>query len=346
MSSYTVGIADAQHKLTISKVWARNLDSGNLQHALHKVKRGYLNNPAAAGSIFQLTIDNTSAAIGFVGLQPRALSFNGCEYLAAALTDFAVDSDHRSAGPALMLMREAVQQGVSRFDLVYGLPNAHSHAICRRVGMSVLGTLSRYTLIISSKPKLSQRLHRAILPTISLFLDLILKIRGYWKVFRLRSRVSCRESTFEDEAIDRIWMLRSKQLILSHRASSIIRWRYQGSFDKAWRINIMRDNNNDDVGYVVWRLEKNLAVISDFFTIDPPRLTSAVLLAHAQLAKAEGAHSVTTCFLGSQDVVNEFARAGFFRSGGQADQLFLSKSSSLANTPLSQWYFTDFDLDD
>ena len=76
---------------------------------------------------------------------------------AAAIADFAVARDHRSLGPALMLIRAIASLGSERFDLVYGLPNPSATAVCRRGGLRQIGAVQRYVKVLRWQYLLARR---------------------------------------------------------------------------------------------------------------------------------------------------------------------------------------------
>ncbi|ASJ74802.1 hypothetical protein [Granulosicoccus antarcticus] len=348
MNRYAVSEVSAETDAPpICELWARNLESGCIEHAKGKLQQGYVANPAAKGALFVIReeVDSDPALAGVIGLHPRRFFQNGHQWLAATLADFSVDSAHRSAGPALMLMRTALNAGRERFPLIIGIPNSHSYAICRRAGMTPLGTLTKYTLISASRQRLAQRINRHLLPVAAPILDLTLKCRLIWKNLGLRPALNCREASFDDAELDRIWAQRPPALLVSDRSASMLRWRYCRNGVKPWRINIMQEPGGVDCGYVVWRLEDGLAVIGDFFSIEPSRLTASLLRAHARSAFAAGAHSVSASFLGSESITSAFYRAGYFLAESPGETVLVAKDMSFGEVTLSDCYLTTYDND-
>ena len=126
----------------------------------------------------------------------------------------------------------------------------------------------------------------------------------------------------------------------------MLRWRY-GFEDRAqWRLAIFQDEGGDECGYVIWRMEDGLALISDFFSTDPQGLTGALLHAHAQFVFAAGAHSVSASFLGPQWGETAFLSAGYFLAETPGDRVLVAREMSFGELSPSQCYFTAYDNDD
>lgn len=346
MTRYTVAELNPETDAAgVCDVWVRNLDLGSAEHAKDKLHHGYLANPAASGNLFALREEGSSVLAGVVGLHPRRFFLGSQEYPATTMADFAVESQHRSAGPALMLMRAALAAGRDRFKLVIGIPNSRSYAICRRAGMAPLGTLAGYTLVGSSRQKLAQRISSRWLPLATPIVDLALRCRLAWKNLGIRPVLSCRDASFDDPSLDRIWSERLPSLLLSDRSASMLLWRYCRKDSRTWRVTLMQESGDIDCGYVIWRMDDGLAVIGDFFSVDPVRLTAALLRAHARHAFATGAHSISASFLGLESVSSDFLRAGYFLAKSPGERLLVATDMSYGELSLSQCYLTTYDND-
>jgi len=346
MSDYTTTeacpVEDAEE---ICALWVNNLESGCMMHASKKLEKAYASNPVMKGTMIQIH-DKLNTSAGTIGLLPRRFFYNCKGKISVALADFTVDAAHRSAGPALMLKRRAILTGIERFAFIFGLPNIHARAISRRAGMCSLGTFHRYTLVLKSKSRLSRYMKPRWVPFFAPIVDRALALRRYWKAHATIPVLSCRASSFSDPAIDRIWAQRPTCLLLSDRSTQVLEWRYSWTLEKQWRISVFEQADNIDAGYIVWRIEDDLIIISDFFCIDPAKLTRSLLAAFIKHAKAENAHSITVNFLGSPQVISAFLDIGFLCSNAPGDPVYVANESQINDIPAASWYLTDYDNDD
>ncbi len=114
----------------IQSLWVKSLVGHDLRSARDKLHHGYLANPAGRGTVILLKAGGLEEAQGAQGLHPRLFHHGAHPIRAVGLADYVVNAEHRSLGPALMLMRRGAQLGAERFELVYGLPNAKAAPVC------------------------------------------------------------------------------------------------------------------------------------------------------------------------------------------------------------------------
>jgi hypothetical protein len=134
------------------------------------LRTGYLTNPAGEGVCAAALRRRRPNAEGVQCLHPRTFHL-GAQYHGACIADFAVSREHRSLGPALMLLRRIAEVGVERFDLVYGLPNAKSTAVCKRAGLKCIGYIRRYVKVLRLRDQLARRIPTWMATSIALSSD-------------------------------------------------------------------------------------------------------------------------------------------------------------------------------
>jgi hypothetical protein len=327
-------------------LWLHNLASCTEMAATTKLDLGYLANPASRGSIALLRTVPEAEIVGVQGLHPRVFHLGPTRISAANLADFAVSTSHRSLGPALMLMRHAMASAAARFDLVYGLPNAKSAAVCRRAGLRSVGTIQRFAKPLRSRSLLARRIHPGLAAVLAPLVDIGLQLRDAWRQRAGNHPLSCREASFDDPAIDAIWARRSNDLLLSERSASMLRWRYGLPGRGDWRITIAEAPDKTPVGYVVWQLQGGLASASDFFSTAPHAQTAALMSAFGTHARQQGADVVSVLFFGL-GAVSEALRQADFSVRGQDALVFVGHASPdiAAVDPATRWYTTGFDND-
>jgi hypothetical protein len=298
---------------SVKALWQRNLDGVNEERASEKLQVGYLVNPAGTGKGVLLFASDRNEPVGVICLHSRRLHLGAIIFRAANLADYAVDSTHRTLGPALMLMKQALSLGQQHLDLLYGLPNPSSTAVCVRAGLSRLGDVRRHRRILSGRHPRVQAfpipLSRIIGSGVSGCLKAWDAVRSLW----LGPRLRCHDASLGDAVVDEVWAARPRDMLLSERSADMLRWRYARSHGGRWQLCAVRDLHGDAFGYVVWRDCRGLAFISDFFSIDPRRTTAALLNAFCRYARLRGVHTVTLEFFGADEVQEALARVGFRR---------------------------------
>ena len=345
---YQTEVADlGRSAQEIARLWIENLRGySSAQSANHRLRTGYLTNPAGEGVALLLYADDDRMPKGVQCLHPRTFHLGAQRFHGACIADFAVSREHRSLGPALMLLRRIAEVGVERFDLVYGLPNAKSTAVCKRAGLKCIGYIRRYVKVLRLRDQLARRIPTWMATSIALSSDPLLRCRDLLRSFSAGPRLTCRPTTWSDAKLDLLWAQRPKDMLLSDRSSRSLTWRFNSIDSTMWQVCLIEDQAGAPHGYVVWSRHGQVAKVGDFFAPAMQQSVTAMMLAFARLARAEGASSVSVEFFGDQAVVSALMRAGMLEREDQ-QPVFEVDASLLAGKAEAKphSYLTCFDSD-
>ena len=350
----------ASHPSEVLTLWINNLPGYDPANARAKLQLGYLANPAGASHVLLLMAEDTQGlqraegvqglqrAEGVQGLHARLFQIGAQTLRVAALADLVVNPDHRSLGPALMLMRRSVEIAGEHFDLAYGLPNERAAAVCARAGLRALGSLKRYAKPLASREKLGQRISPGLAMLFAPLIDRVLTARDAWRGAKLGLRLTCRSSSWNNPALDEVWAQRSAGLLLSQRTGDMLRWRFDGArlpqSSPRWEICIAHDASSAVQGYVVWRQNAGFFEVGDFFVKDVPLHLTPMMLGFARFAKRHQAVSISVQFFGDPRVAQGLLAAGMQLRPEEA-AVFIGASAPTELTDPDIWYLTAFDND-
>jgi len=329
----------------------RNIDGISEQAAHRKWASGYVGNAAGEGFGMGLQIEGGTAWVGALCLQARRWHKGQTAQTVFCLADFNVDAEHRSLGPALALMKAAIAEAETREAAVYGFPNAAARGLVKRAGLIPLGCMQCFGKLLSSRflgrhhadshgaeqgflRRCAARLAPVVDPILWLLDALQTLLRGHG--------ARAYHADFEQPWMDTLWAARDEQLRLSERSAATVAWRYRSDLREGWRVARIDTGKGTPLGYVVWRLNTELAEVGDLFCAQPRAGITAILLAFSPLARREGAMAISLEFLGNAQVAANIRRAGFF-SRPTTDEV-LGKGISAAEVAVNG-YFTGFDRD-
>lgn len=305
------------------ELWCAGLGM-SLQAARAKLEIAYLANPAGIGEALGLESGADPLPVGAQCLHLRRFSFQGEPIPAACLSDFVVTQAHRSAGPAVMLMRAAATRAGDLATLVYGFPNAKAAAVCARAGLRRAGELQRMGKLLrlralqrDAKQSLPMRLAAPIVDGALAVADIALQwLHGL-------GRARCEHAPLDDPRLDMLWERRVPSLCLSERSSTMVAWRYRyDREDGDWQLLLVTRGRGEPWGYVVWRLREGIVVIGDTFCADPGRHLSGVVLAAARHFRGRGALALSMELMAPADVHRQL-RLALFAPHGQGQAVFL-----------------------
>ena len=328
----------------IRDLWARNLVGHDLQSAASKLARGYVNNQAGLGSVVLLTGDGGAAAHGAQGLHPRRFQMGTRVVRAIGLADYVVDAEHRTLGPALMLLRRSNRIGAERFDLTYGLPNMKAEPVFNRAGMKSLGALTRFAKPLGARERLTRYMPGPVARSIAPVVDGALGVGDLVRDAGAEVRLECSPVSWDDPLFDDLWDRRPPTLLLAERTATMLRWRFESEAATRWQVCAGRDRGGNVMGYVVWRSTGILTTVGDFFTSAPDTLTAPLLLAFSRFARRAGMQVISADFFGWSAVAAQLRAAGMVVRERRISVFVGSQTPAEFSSP-ERWYLTDFDND-
>lgn len=328
----------------ITAIWDRVLMSTPWVSSRQKLDLGYLDNPAGSGVALAIVAGEDAQPCGVQCVHRRVFSYRGQILQGGGLADYAVDAQHRTLGPALMLAKRCAAVAAERFDLAYGYPNMKAAPVFGRAGLKKIGQLRRFVKLLSTESYLSRALPSWLVPALAPVADVAVWAADAVRAVRLQASLRCLPVGWDNAEFDAIWAARTQDLLLSDRSGSTLRWRYQREGRGSWQVCLVRDRGHQPVGFVVWQMKDGRALVSDFFCSDPRGLTASLLVAFSRLARSHGARSVEVNFAGSESVMAGIRQAGFVpREDGHA--VFVAPSRRLGELNAEDWYLTSFDDD-
>lgn len=345
---YLTEVADLDSSAQeITALWVQNLSGySSAQSASHKLRTGYQSNPAGEGVALLLYTVGDPVPKGVQCLYPRTFHLGAQQFHGACIADFAVSQEHRSLGPALMLLRQIAAVGVERFDLMYGLPNPKSIAVCKRAGLKCIGAIRRYVKVLRSRDQLARRMPSLLATSVAWVSDPLLRCRDLLRSYSAGPRLTCRPTTWSDAKLDLLWAQRPKNMLMSDRSSRSLAWRFNSVDSKLWQVCLVEDQAGAAHGYVVWCRHDQVAKVGDFFAPEIQLSVTAMMLAFARLARAEGASSVSVEFFGDQSVVSGLMQAGMLEREDQQPVFGVDESLLPGQAEAKTGsYFTHFDGD-
>lgn len=332
------------HAADIIRLWTSSLAGVTAASASHKLEHGYFANPAGEGRCIVLTTTTERTPIGVQCLHIRRFELGKQTISAAALADYVVAQEHRSLGPALQLLKQSVTLGVASYDLIYGMPNKNALAVCKRVGLQQIGLLERYGRLLklrfiyrNSQPPAWFKLGAPIADALLSMID---------RLYRLirANQMQASDAEWSTSDIDAIWSQRTSTMLLCERSSVHLVWRYgPNPAALGWKLTVL-SRRGHPIGYVVWRLEQGIAVVSDYFSVEPASNLLDVMLAFCGHARRQDACAISLEFFGSPSVAASLKRAGFVAKEGGAPVVLQFAPGTEAISP-EQFYLTSYERD-
>jgi hypothetical protein len=349
---YVVRRADVERDAdAIVAVWARNLKSHDEAQHRRKFDWYYRHNPLGPGKCWLLEPAGGGAPVGTAGLGLRRVRLrDGTTRLAGLASDFAVDAEHRSLRPAMLLARSVAATAGREVDFIYGLPNSRSAGVFRRIGYVLDATLMRYVKVLRSERFLRTRLKSSLVRRpLALVADVATRTASPETWSRRRGAVLDELDRF-DERFDALWprVAAAGGGGGAERTAAFLNWRYvHCPLHRYSRLALFSDARRSDLlGYAVCVLQEDeQAAVIDLLA--DPRLAVDDLLAEVvRWARRRGAASVACELHGAPATEAALSRLKFKYRGETTSLAILSPpTANNAPAPPPQWSFLRVDED-
>ena len=351
--AYRAQLTDlAEARAPLIKLWTENLPVVGDPDA--KLDWFYRDAPGGHGEAFLLR-DAAGTAVGCAGMSTRELVFGDHVIRAALLADFAVDKQHRSGLPALVLQRAVKRHVESHYAMSYGFPNDHAVAIHRRTGYRELGKMARFVRVLRHGAYLQRRFgwnRRAQLG--GAIADRALIATSFTRALPQARHFALRWEPDFDARWDRLWEVtrQRREAIACRRSSAFLRWRFTRKPDDPHAIAalVTRGANERLAAYAVVKQtgSADVARLADVYGESMEALDALLgLLVPALYARGYG--SIEFRYLGHGRVREVLARHWFsFRNTDRT--VIVSPTASCPIDPAvacdsNAWFMTDLDED-
>lgn len=289
--------------------------------------------------------------VGTAGLGTRRIRLaDGSTATAGLASDFAVDPDHRSLRPALLLARTVAATVGNGVDLIYGLPNSQSAGVFRRIGYELDGTLRRYVKVLRSERFLRPRLPvSAVRRPLTMFADLALRAASP-ETWGPKGGLTVTAVEEFDSRFDDLWSRASAAQggAITERTAAFLQWRFRRNpLQRYTVLGFKRPGGNELAGYAVCLIQQKdeQAVVIDIL-FDPAMADAQGLVAGVVAwARTERAASVACEFEGAPELEAALRGFGFKCRGGKTLRAILVPKERGGPGMLRGWWFLRVDED-
>jgi hypothetical protein len=347
----------AQVHTDLLRLWWDNLPVTR-ESADAKYQWTYLDPPLRPGGVFVLKArrDGEDARIvGTAGLGCRTFFAGGRALRAGLLGDLAVDQDHRTALPAIRLVRQVRQTALEQFDFTYGYPNHAAEGVFLRCGYHKLGIMSRYAAVLRYAPFVRRVIDVPVLPRVAgAGLDVLRMTLRVPRTVQALRHFHLEWLDDVDERFDDLWLrARDEYPLIGQRDMRFLRWRFLRHPTERFEIAALAENRTGRAvhAYAVVQRQGRAAYLRDLFGRFEALGPLLDLLQPALRVKR--CTSVSIDYLGARRTVDLLLSRSFeFRHSDRT--IIVAPGNSIAGEAsglagmlenAEHWYLTDADED-
>jgi hypothetical protein len=322
IASYVVSVSDYQADTGIESLLMLGLSHKDIQSANNRTNWIYRQNPS--GRAIVCTVQHTASQekIGLIAVCRRQIWTPNGLVNAGIFCDLVTDKAHRTLGPAILLMQEALaaakQLGLGR---VYGWPNEKSIVLFKRFPTAELGQVKifrRYfnwsTMFAEKMPRIPAFLLGGVVKSLDVFFctlsQLVLN-----RFFSIKHH-----DDFGDE-FDELWTKsRERYDEIGVRDSRFLNWRFGKNSDCNHTVfTLYSRKDGKPAAYIVYReLTAESVEISDFLALDGQFTERALFRAFCNYIRKSGTLKISLPFAGNQKTRRNLLVSGFISVGSRA----------------------------
>lgn len=286
--------------------------------------------------------------IGVAALGPRRMVCGGREVRAAVLSHFAIDREHRSLGPALMLLESLLAEGRQRFDLVYGVPrnSAGAGAVLRRAGLKPVGQIVRLVCVVRHAPYLRRKMAGPLAACVGWLADRWRDLRAL-PVARASACLRAEWTSAADGRMDRLWETGVRgETLYSERGTRMLRWRLDGAVASTVRYLVLGDADGQPSAWFACEVNPawpHILNVLDFWSDAGGVVSRAQVQGLVRQARKAGMAAVSVSLCASAASMAAWTASGFVERARQdVHGTWCDPSLAAAPPPL---HFTDLEQD-
>ena len=347
----------------LCRLWSENL--GLAMTPEQKFQWLYRDAPEPSDLVFVLEAiaDGHTVIVGTNGMASRRFRVAGRDARAAISCDLAVDRAHRSLLPALSLVRAVREAGTTRFDFVYGFPNAKAEGVLKRAGFRELGRARRWAKVLrharyvdrlSASPDATALVrlassHRSAAKLGAGILDTWQAVARTVDAARVGVKHRLRSHRAPDDRWEVLWRdARDEYDVVGERTPAFLRWRFPpGTGTRFVTLQRRGDQRLRAAAVLQFDEATGAAHVRDLFGHhDSFGTLISGLVPHAHRS---GASSLSVRFLGAPSIERLLVAHGFTRRKGDRC-VVIEVGPAVAEhhailTDASRWHLFDADED-
>lgn len=348
--SYSTLPADlTKHKELLISLWQNNLKDVSPE----RFSWIYENNPNGQPKVFLLLHEESQAVVGAISLFPRPFVYQGKTVKSYICGDMVVESQHRSLGPALILLKAAIKHCDQEDPcILISLPNEKSKPVALRVGYKILGEYCEFVKVMKTRRYLLRYLKPQALAALFAWpIDVFLHCRHDIFINAIKSRKYKYEifEQFDSRFNYLLNNLKSNYDLVGLRNIDYLNWRLVlNPYGKCKIFSIFNKTDKNMYGYIAYRYHSLRANIIDIVFAGGDKGFHILLFLFSGFMMNNGADSISISLAGNDNIKLNMNSLGYYKRSIK-NKVVIYSSFDQANivdiVNNSNWYITKTDND-
>ena len=350
--SYRVDVFDPdRHREQLLALWSSSMTEARIARVTGERYRWlYERNPTGPTRTFVAVHVESETVIGCASIVARRVLLDGRPVDAGMLCDFAIDKDHRTAGPAISIQRRVAKASVEAgVAFLFGYPNEAALPIFKRLRWTFVGQARAWVRPLRSEYKVRERIPNPLLARLGgLVVDTALRASEARHVVRRPRLVRSELLARADARFDALWERTQPRAITGEKGAAYLDWRYAEFPTATYRFFALRRGRRL-LGFVAYTVEDEVVLVADLHC-DLEHDLDLLLFAFCERMRREGHRSIYVGYAGGDALGKVLEAHHFFpRPHDRTLLAYVDKSAPEALrgrvAELASWHLFDGELD-
>ncbi len=303
--------------------WRGNLNGSDELHG-RRFDALFVRSPFGSPALRFLVDRLSNRRVGVAALAPRMMSLGHSEVRVGVISHLAIDKEHRSLGPALMLLEALFDAGQGRFDFIYGLPRNSdgADAALKRAGLRSVGVLERHVKALRLGHYLTRRVP-AVLAPLAHLVGWMADIGDRMREVSSRSGLHAEWVEIVDGRMDQVWETSGPgSALTATRDTRMLSWRFDQSADSITRYLVVSDALTGEArAWFACDVDAKwprVLDVQDFWSAEPGGApTHALVESLVRRARGDGYAAISIHVCVPEPSLSPWRLAGFVQRGKQ-----------------------------
>ena len=279
----------------------------------------YTDNGYGQPSTWFLIHDETNAPVGSASVFPRKIISAGQPVLVGINCDMLMLKEHRTLGPALMLLKTLIRESEELgYQALLAFPGEKAKVVFKRTGYENIGPAFRWAKVLNTREKFASLYsNTAFLNTLSFLSNSALKLitlESWTRIFypKLWLKSTGRQLLLEEMHFPGSGSA-ANQLVKDNK---FMKWRYNLLRPEQPKVFVLSRSENM-LGYIVYSSTEYEVIIHDLFYREPSGNFHVLMARFMENIRSQGMHVVSLLYFGSHDLTKKLKLHGYMKREGR-----------------------------
>jgi len=231
---------------------------------LKRLQALYKDNSYGVTSTWMIFHNESEKPAGSLSVFPRQLDINGESVLVGVNCDIIIQKQHRTLGPAIMMLNALVKGAQDLgYQVLLAMPNQMSQPVFKRAGYIRIGSAFRWSKILKCEEKIQPIIpNKHVIKLVSPLIDILLYRVSFIQWANLRYRGILKEMKIVIDKVGNASILEGMSDNRGVRSSAdYLKWRYTDVGTSNSKVFLLKSGDSKLFGYIIFFVQNDVVIV-------------------------------------------------------------------------------------